>query len=88
MDLFCEIGHVLFSPEGNFSAMGDAALAKVGRRRQVMMTLPVFSGVCRADAESDLIALVPRQLAMQGAGRGTLVPDRNDEGGSTGMGGR
>ncbi|WP_331374426.1 LysR family transcriptional regulator [Sinorhizobium chiapasense] len=63
MDLFCEIGHVLFSPEGNFSAMGDAALARVGRRRKVMMTLPVFSGVCRAVAESDLIALVPRQLA-------------------------
>lgn len=63
MDLFCEIGHVLFSPEGNFSAMGDVALEKVGRRRQVMMTLPVFSGVCRAVAESDLIALVPRQLA-------------------------
>nr|WP_153441011.1 LysR family transcriptional regulator [Sinorhizobium terangae] len=63
MELFCEIGHVLFSPEGNFSAMGDAALARVGRRRKVMMTLPVFSGVCRAVAESDLIALVPRQLA-------------------------
>lgn len=63
IDLFCEIGHVLFSPQGNFSAMGDAALAKVGRHRQVMMTLPVFSGVCRAVAESDLIALVPRQLA-------------------------
>jgi DNA-binding transcriptional LysR family regulator len=63
MDLFCEIGHVLFSPEGNFSAMGDAALARAGRRRKVMMTLPVFSGVCRAVAESDLIALVPRQLA-------------------------
>ncbi|MDK1483051.1 LysR family transcriptional regulator, partial [Sinorhizobium sp. 6-117] len=39
------------------------ALARVGRRRKVMMTLPVFSGVCRAVAESDLIALVPRQLA-------------------------
>ncbi|MBP2238502.1 DNA-binding transcriptional LysR family regulator [Sinorhizobium kostiense] len=63
IDLFCEIGQALFSPQGNFSAMGDAALAKVGRRRKVVMTLPVFSGVCRAVAESDLIALVPRQLA-------------------------
>jgi len=63
VDLFCELGHALFSPQGNFSAMGDAALAKVGRRRKVVMTLPVFSGVCRAVAESDLIALVPRQLA-------------------------
>ncbi|WP_025897027.1 LysR family transcriptional regulator [Sneathiella glossodoripedis] len=63
LDLFCELGHVLFSPEGNFAAMGDAALAAVGKERQVIMTLPVFSGVCRAVAESDLIALVPRQLA-------------------------
>lgn len=63
MDLFCEIGHALFSPEGKLSSMGDAALEKVGRRRKVVMTLPVFSGVCRAVAESDLIALVPRQLA-------------------------
>jgi len=63
MDLFCGLGHVVFSPEGRLSAMGDTALARVGRRRQVMMTLPVFAGVCRAVAQSELIALVPRQLA-------------------------
>ena len=27
------------------------------------MTMPVFSGVCRAVSESDLIALIPRQFA-------------------------
>lgn len=63
MDLFCDLGHVLFSPEGNLSAMGDAALARVGRKRNVVMTVPVFSGVARAVSESDLIALVPRKLA-------------------------
>lgn len=52
-----------FSPEGNIAAMGDAALARVGRQRWVAMTVPVFSGVCRAVRESDLIALVPAQLA-------------------------
>lgn len=65
LDVFCDLSHVLFSPEGKLSAMGDAALAKVGRRRQVAMTLPVFSGVCRAVLESDLIALVPTQLAQK-----------------------
>lgn len=64
LETFCELSHVLFSPEGKMSAMGDAALAKVGRKRQVAMTLPVFSGVCRAVSESDLIALVPTQLAQ------------------------
>lgn len=63
IDLFCDLGHVLFSPEGNASAMGDAALARVGRTRRVVMTLPVFSGVYRAVAGSDLIALLPTGLA-------------------------
>ena len=63
MDLFCDLGHILFSPEGKLKAMGDAALATVGRERRVVMTLPVFYGVCSAVAESDHVALVPRQFA-------------------------
>lgn len=63
IDLFCDLGHVLFSPEGNSKAMGDAALAKVGRERRVVMTMPSFSGVYRAVAGSDLIALLPSALA-------------------------
>ena len=62
-DVFCTLHHVLFSPEGNSSAMGDAALSRVGRTRRVAVTVPVFSGVCRAVRESNLIALVPAQLA-------------------------
>mgnify|MGYP003625317345 FL=1 len=63
LDTFCTLRHVLFSPEGNSASLGDAALAQVGRKRQVAMTVPVFSGVCRAVRESDLVALVPAQLA-------------------------
>lgn len=63
LDLFCDLGHVPFSPEGRLKAMGDAALARLGRERRVVMTLPVFSGVWRAVAESDLVALLPAQLA-------------------------
>jgi DNA-binding transcriptional LysR family regulator len=63
IDLFCDVGHVLFSPEGNSRAMGDEALAKVGRERRVIMTMPIFSGVYRAVAGSDLIALLPTALA-------------------------
>ncbi len=68
IDLFCDLGQVLFSPEGNSKAMGDAALAKVGRERRVVMTMPVFSGVYRAVAGSDLIALLPTALAKRVAG--------------------
>lgn len=63
LDLFCDLGHVLFSPEGNVQAMGDSALAKVGRSRRVAMTMPVFSGVSRAIAASDLIGLLPTSYA-------------------------
>jgi DNA-binding transcriptional LysR family regulator len=63
IDLFCDLGHVLFSPEGNSRAMGDAALSEVGRERRVIMTMPIFSGVYRAVAGSDLIALLPTALA-------------------------
>ena len=63
IDLFCDLGHVLMSPEGNLRAMGDSALERIGRQRCVVLTLPVFSGVLRAVSETDLIALAPRQLA-------------------------
>lgn len=65
IDLFCDLGHVLFSPEGKIQGLGDAALAKVGRERRVVMTLPVFSGVYRAVSESELVALLPTQLARR-----------------------
>ena len=73
MERFCTLHHVLFSPEGKLAAMGDAALRRVGKERQVAMTLPVFSGVCRAVSESDLIALVPAQLAAKVADSFDLV---------------
>lgn len=69
IDLFCDVGHVVFSPEGNLKAMGDTALARIGRERRVVMTMPVFSGVCTAVAGSDLVALLPEQLARKVASR-------------------
>ncbi len=69
IDLFCDLPHVLFSPEGKLRAMGDAALEAVGRERRVAMTMPVFSGVYNAVARSDMIALLPRQLAERMAPR-------------------
>jgi DNA-binding transcriptional LysR family regulator len=73
MDTFCDLHHVLFSPEGNLTSLGDAALERVGKQRQVAMTVPVFSGVCRAVSESDLIALVPAQLAAKVVGDFKLI---------------
>jgi DNA-binding transcriptional LysR family regulator len=65
LDLFCDLGHVLMSPEGRNRGPGDDALARVGRERRVVMTMPFFSGVYRSVADSDLVALLPRQLARR-----------------------
>jgi DNA-binding transcriptional LysR family regulator len=69
MDLFCDLGHIVFSPEGKLHAMGDAALARLGRQRRVVMTMPVFGGICNAVADSDLVALLPEQMAKKLAPR-------------------
>lgn len=65
LDTLCGLDHILFSPEGRLEAMGDAALAKLGRKRRVVMTMPVMYGVCSTVAETDYVALVPRQLALK-----------------------
>lgn len=65
IDLFCDLGHILFSPEGKLQAMGDTALAAVGRERRVVMTMPVFYGVCSAVAGSDNVALIPEQFGRR-----------------------
>ena len=63
LDLYCNLGHVLFSPEGKTRALGDAALAPLGRKRRIAMTMPAFSGICLVVSQTDHIALVPAQLA-------------------------
>jgi DNA-binding transcriptional LysR family regulator len=65
IDLFCNLGHIVFSPEGKLKAMGDSALARIGRQRRIVMTMPVFGGICNAVADSDLVALLPEQMAQK-----------------------
>ena len=72
LDLYCSLAHVIFSPEGNLAADGDRALARIGRSRRVVLTLPFFASICCAVSESDLIAMVPRQIAERPNHRGGL----------------
>lgn len=72
IDLFCDLGHVLFSTEGKSKGLGDEALSRIGRERNVAMTMPFFSGVYRAVAGSDLIALLPSALAHRIANSANL----------------
>jgi DNA-binding transcriptional LysR family regulator len=63
IDTLCALEHILFSPEGRLEAMSDTALARIGRKRRVVMTMPVMAGICSTVAETDYIALVPQQFA-------------------------
>ena len=65
LDLYCGLNHVLFSAAGKLQGQGDLALAALGRRRNVVMTLPGFTGVCNVVSQSDLLALVPEQFARR-----------------------
>ena len=69
LDLLCDVPHVLFSPQGNLQGMEDAALAKLGRSRQVALTVPTFYGVARAIAQSGLIGVLPSRFATSLASR-------------------
>jgi DNA-binding transcriptional LysR family regulator len=63
LGVFCALPHVVFSPEGRLSSIGDAALERLGKTRRVTMTLATFYGVARAVAASEAVALVPGQFA-------------------------
>lgn len=65
LDLYCGLNHVLFSAAGKLQGQGDQALAALEQRRNVVMTLPGFSGVCNVVSQSDLLALVPEQFARR-----------------------
>ena len=67
LDLFCDMDHVLLSPDGKLKAMGDAALARAGRERRVAVSVPFFSGVVAIASRTDAIALMPVQLARSPA---------------------
>jgi len=73
LDLYCGLDHVLCSPEGRFVGLGDAALARVGRKRNVAVSVPFFEAVLSIVAQTDMIALVPKELARTRAAQGQIA---------------
>jgi DNA-binding transcriptional LysR family regulator len=63
LDLFCELPQALRSTDGSTTGFVSDALARIGRKRRVVLTLPHFYGVGRAVARGGLIAAVPVQFA-------------------------
>lgn len=63
LDLFCTLPHALRSIDGSTTGSVSDALAAMGRRRQVVLTLPQFYGVALAVSRGRLLAAVPEQFA-------------------------
>ncbi|MBV8973205.1 MAG: LysR family transcriptional regulator [Sphingomonadaceae bacterium] len=68
LDAYVAADHVLVSPGGTLSGIVDASLAKLGRRRRVVLAVPYFLAALATVAETDLIATLPRRLAGRYAG--------------------
>lgn len=72
---FCKLGHVIVSPDGGgFSGATDAALAKVGLHRQVMLSVPHFTFVRDVLSSTDLVAMLPARLVTGMSGLQSIAP--------------
>lgn len=61
---FCTLEHVIVSPDsGGFSGPTDAALAELGMKRRVGLSVPHFLFVRSVLATTDLVAVQPFRLA-------------------------
>lgn len=65
IDLFCDLGHAVFSPEGNLKAMTYAPLTQLGRERNVVVTLSTMGGVCSVMIDSNPVGILPEPLAQR-----------------------
>jgi DNA-binding transcriptional LysR family regulator len=70
---YCECRHLVVSIRGDPVTATDAALAKLGRRRDVIMTAPSFSSALFLAAESDLAVSLPESLVAKLGARFGLV---------------
>jgi len=62
LDVYTTLPHVLVSTGGDRTGIVDTALAAVGRRRRVAMTVPSFPAAIWMVAASDLIATLPKAI--------------------------
>jgi DNA-binding transcriptional LysR family regulator len=66
LDGFCEAAHLLVSSEGDrFSGLVDTALAKLGRRRRVAVSIESYAVAPTIIASSDLLCTLPRRFLQR-----------------------
>ncbi|MFT4269588.1 MAG: LysR family transcriptional regulator [Pantoea sp.] len=66
LDTFCQLEHLIVSPDGGgFSAATDSALARIGRARRVVLSVPHFLFMLEVLASSDMVAVLPERLVRR-----------------------
>lgn len=68
---YLELGHVMMSKDDS-PGLVDEALARVGHQRRVVLSTPYFVPIPFIVAGSDLVATIPRALAVTAATRAPL----------------
>lgn len=64
LDLYCALRHVVYAPDAALTHLADPVLARLGRRRVIAQTVADFSSAFSVVARSDLVSLLPAQLAL------------------------
>jgi DNA-binding transcriptional LysR family regulator len=73
MKTFLALQHVLVSPEGDRHGLVDEALAKLGKRRTLALTLPQMFAAPAVVAQTNMTATVMKRVALNCAARRKLV---------------
>lgn len=69
LDTFCALDHGIVSLQGHgFSGPTDEALARLGRQRRVMVSVPSFGMLLDLVRSTELAALVPARLLLETQG--------------------
>lgn len=74
LDLHCDLDHVVFSPDGTLNnASGEGVLAKMGRTRRVVASVPSFHAVYSLVTKSGLVGGLPIRFAMRRKAEGLIT---------------
>lgn len=75
LDRFCDLDHALVSlAGGGFHGVTDEALAAMGRERRVVLSVGSFLVLAQVLRTTDLVAVVPRRLALGAPGMTMRAP--------------
>jgi DNA-binding transcriptional LysR family regulator len=73
LDAYCSANHLLVSFSGRAHGLTDEALAQLGRKRRILLTVNQFFTGGRVVANSDLITVLPRHLIASTGMTGALI---------------